>query len=102
MADARLLTGVSPSPLHALVLDSVNRMINVAFKLVPMRVGVDEVGTEAVAAAIGLAPGTGTLTALVRKIRMLIFAWRAGDVGGVWGQIDRGLQILNRTDASRI
>jgi hypothetical protein len=69
----RLLTGLS-LPLHALILDSVNRMINVAFKLVPLRVGVDEVGTEAVAAAIGLGSGVGTIAALVRKVRMLVFA----------------------------
>jgi hypothetical protein len=67
-----LLTGTS-LPTHALILDSVNRVINVVFKLVPLRVGVDEVGSETVAMAIGI-PGQGLLSALVRKVRMLVFA----------------------------
>ncbi|MCC7009756.1 MAG: flippase-like domain-containing protein [Acidobacteria bacterium] len=69
-----LLTGES-QPLQAFVLDSVNRVINVVFKVVPLRVGVDEVSSEQVAAAIGLARGVGTQAALVRKVRMT--AWAA-------------------------
>jgi hypothetical protein len=69
-----LLTGGQSLPLEALILDSVNRVINVVFKLVPMRVGVDEVGSETVAMAIGLALGIGTMTALVRKLRMTTLA----------------------------
>ena len=70
-----LLTGGRSLPLEALVLDSVSRVINVAFKMVPMRLGVDEISSEMVGTAIGLASGTGLVVALVRKIRML--AWAA-------------------------
>jgi hypothetical protein len=69
-----LVTGGQSLPLEALVLDSVSRVINVVFKMVPMRLGVDEVSSEAVAAAIGLATGQGLVIALVRKLRMLFWA----------------------------
>lgn len=69
-----LVTGGQSLPLEALVLDSVSRVINVVFKIVPMRLGVDEVSSEAVASAIGLATGHGLVIALVRKIRMMCWA----------------------------
>jgi hypothetical protein len=68
------LVAGSSQPLDALVLDSVNRVINVVFKAVPMRAGVDEVSSEVIASAVGLATGTGVVVALVRKIRMIIWA----------------------------
>lgn len=69
-----LITGGQSLPLEALVLDSVSRVINVVFKVVPMRLGVDEISSEAVAAAIGLGTGQGLVIALVRKIRMMFWA----------------------------
>lgn len=69
-----LITGGQSLALEALVLDSVSRVINVVFKLVPMRLGVDEVSAEAVAVAIGLGTGRGLVVALVRKIRMIFWA----------------------------
>jgi hypothetical protein len=74
-----LVTGGQSLPLEALVLDSVSRVINVVFKIVPMRLGVDEVSSEAVAAAIGLGTGQGVVIALVRKLRMIF--WAAVGVG---------------------
>jgi hypothetical protein len=69
-----LVTGGSSLVIEALILDSVSRVINVAFKMVPMRLGVDEISSEMVGVAIGLPPGTGLVVALVRKIRMLVWA----------------------------
>ena len=69
-----LVTGGASLPVEALVLDSVSRVINVVFKIVPMRLGVDEVSSEMVGVAIGLAPGHGLVIALVRKIRMIVWA----------------------------
>jgi hypothetical protein len=60
--------------IEALILDSVSRVINVAFKMVPMRLGVDEVSSEMVGVAIGLGGGSGLVVALVRKLRMLVWA----------------------------
>ena len=69
-----LITGGESLVIEALILDSVSRVINVAFKMVPMRLGVDEISSEMVGAAIGLAAGRGLVVALVRKIRMLVWA----------------------------
>lgn len=68
-----LLTGVS-SPLSAFVLDTVNRIINVAFMMVPLRVGVAETGTGLVADAIGVGQAVGVTMALVGKVRVLVWA----------------------------
>jgi hypothetical protein len=68
-----LLTGQS-QPLEAFVLDTFNRVVNVVFKVVPLRIGVDEYTSETVAAAIGFSPATGVTLALVRKGRMLVWS----------------------------
>ena len=69
-----LITGGQSLPIEALILDSVSRVINVAFKMIPMRLGVDEISSEMVGVAIGLGPGSGLVLALVRKIRMFVWA----------------------------
>jgi hypothetical protein len=74
-----LLAGDPPSLLHAFILESAGRVINVLFRFVPMRVGVEEVGAEAVATVLGLATGTGVLLGLTRKLRVLF--WTAIGVG---------------------
>jgi hypothetical protein len=74
-----LVTGGMSLPLEALILDSVSRVINVVFKFVPLRLGVDEVSSEVVGVAVGLATGSGLIVALVRKIRM--FVWAAVGLG---------------------
>jgi hypothetical protein len=68
-----LLTGQS-RPLAALTLDSLNRVINIAFRVIPLRAGVDEVSATALATAIGLDGGTGLVLALVRKVRIIAWA----------------------------
>lgn len=68
-----LLAGEPPSVLYAFILESAGRVINVAFRFVPMRVGVDEVGSDAVARVLGLATGTGVLLGLSRKLRVLFW-----------------------------
>jgi hypothetical protein len=81
----KLLTGES-HPLQALLFDSLSRAINVVFKPVPMRLGVDEASATGFAAVIGIRPEIGLLTALVRRVRMLIW----GAVGlGIWAQRHR-------------
>ena len=71
---ARLPQSSGSLLIEALILDSVSRVINVAFKMVPMRLGVDEISSEMVGVAIGLGSGSGLIVALVRKIRMLVWA----------------------------
>ena len=62
------------SLLNAFLLDTVNRLINVVFRAVPMRVGVDEVTTSGFAEMLGLGSASGLTLALVRKARMLFWA----------------------------
>ena len=69
----RLLTG-SATLLNAFLLDTVNRFINVAFRAVPLRVGVDEVTTSGFTEMLGLGSAAGLTLALVRKARMLVWA----------------------------
>ena len=68
-----LLQG-SASLFNAFLLDTVNRLINVVFRAVPMRVGVDEVTTSGFAEMLGLGSPSGLTLALVRKARMLFWA----------------------------
>ena len=79
-----LVTGVS-SPLAAFVLDTVNRIINVVFLMVPLRVGVAETGTGLIASAIGLTRASGVSLALIAKGRIL-----------VWAAVGLGLILLRR------
>lgn len=60
--------------LSTFVLESVNRTITVVFKFVPLRLGVDEVGTELLTRTLGLPVGLGVTMAIVRKARMLFWA----------------------------
>jgi hypothetical protein len=69
----RLLTDAA-TPLGAFVLDTVNRLINVTFMPVPLRLGVDEAGSGFAAEAIGVTSATGVTLALVRKGRVLVWA----------------------------
>jgi len=71
-----LLAGGSPRTLllQAIVLETVNRIITVAFKFVPMRIGVDEAGSELVTQLLGLASGVGVTMGIVRKARTLFWA----------------------------
>ena len=45
----------------------VNRVINVAFRAIPMRIGVDQVSAAWLAPALGLNPAIGLTLALVGR-----------------------------------
>ncbi len=61
--------------VDAFVLESTGRLIVVAFKFIPYRLGVDEAGSAVVARALALDPALGVTLALVRRIRVL--CWNA-------------------------
>ena len=82
------IAGEPPRLMTAFVLESVNRVINVVFKFVPMRVGVDEAGTGLVAGALRLGGTAGVALAIVRKARMLV--WTGVGIAFVVG---RGLTL---------
>lgn len=61
--------GQPPTLFTAFILESVNRIINVAFKFVPLRMGVDEAGTGKVSAILQFTETTGVTLAIIRKSR---------------------------------
>jgi hypothetical protein len=81
---------VAPTFLTAFILESVNRIINVAFKFMPFRIGVDEAGTGMLAKALGFTPAIGATLAIVRKGRDLF--WTAVGVAFI---VRRGLSLKN-------
>jgi len=57
---------------EAFLLESAGRFVTVAFKFVPYRLGIDEVGSGAVAGVLGLSTATGVTLALVRRFRIIV------------------------------
>jgi hypothetical protein len=60
--------------LIALVLGTVERLITIAFKFVPLRLGVDQMGSGSVAEILGIGSATGVTIATVRTARNLFWA----------------------------
>jgi hypothetical protein len=84
-----LLLGPSPrSLLLAVVLETVDRVITVVFKFIPMRLGVDEAGSGLATQMLALGSATGVTIAIIRKARVLCWAML-----GVWYLIRRGLSF---------
>lgn len=70
-----LLTGIYPGWRSAFVLEAVNRLVIVAFKFVPLRLGVDEAGSGLLAQTLAIGTSVGVTVAVVRKVRVL--SWNA-------------------------
>ncbi|HKR01583.1 MAG TPA: lysylphosphatidylglycerol synthase transmembrane domain-containing protein [Pyrinomonadaceae bacterium] len=69
------ISDVQPTFMAAYVLESVNRIINVVFKFVPLRAGVDEAGSSWVTKVLKFGVATGTTLAIIRKARVI--CWTA-------------------------
>jgi glycosyltransferase 2 family protein len=65
---------IAPTMLTAFILESVNRVINVVFKFVPLRTGVDEAGTGMLAKVLGFTTAIGVTLAVVRKARDIFWS----------------------------
>lgn len=63
-----------PTFLTAFILESVNRVITVAFKFIPLRMGVDEAGTGRVSKVLQFTMATGVTLAIIRKARDVFWA----------------------------
>ena len=79
---------IAPTLFTAFILESVNRVINVAFKFVPLRTGVDEYGSGALAKVLGFTKATGVALAIVRKARDIFWTGI-----GVALMVRRGLSL---------
>jgi hypothetical protein len=76
------ISPVAPTLTQAFILESVNRIINVAFKFIPLRAGVDEGGTGQVSKVLGFARDIGVTLAIVRKGRDIF--WSAIGLLLIW------------------
>jgi hypothetical protein len=85
------ISPVPPTLTQAFILESVNRIINVAFKFIPLRAGVDEGGTGQVSKVLGFARGIGEALAIVRKGRDIF--WVTMGVLLIWKKGHRLTQI---------
>ena len=83
-----LISGASPRVLDAFIFESTNRLITAMFKMVPMRIGIDEAATAAFAELLAFGTATGVTLALIRKARMLI--WMAA---GTLLLVSRGVSL---------
>lgn len=63
-----------PTLFTAFILESVNRVITMAFKFIPLRLGVDEAGTGKVSKILQFTEAVGVTLAIVRKARDLFWA----------------------------
>lgn len=70
-----LLGDRSHTLAQAIVFEALNRVVTVAFKFVPFRIGVDEALSGAMAPVLAVNPAAGVALAIVRKVRNL--AWSA-------------------------
>jgi len=82
-------SGTDRRLLVALILETVERLITIVFKFVPLRLGVDQAGSGLAARAIEIGAGTGIAIATVRTARNL--CWAAA-----------GLLLLLMRDAGRV
>lgn len=63
-----------PTLFTAFILESVNRVITMAFKFIPLRMGVDEAGTGKVSKVLQFTETVGVTLAIVRKARDVFWA----------------------------
>jgi hypothetical protein len=69
-----LMQGAPPPLITSFILETVNRLVTVVFKFVPMQVGVNEAGTGLTTQILGLGAAPGVTLSIVRKVRMLCWA----------------------------
>ena len=68
-----LLGDRSPTFSEAIMFESLNRVVTVVFKFVPLRMGVDEAISKAFAPLVNVNPAAGVALAVVRKVRSLFW-----------------------------
>ncbi len=83
-----LISDVPPTLLTAFLFETVNRIINIVFKYIPLRAGVDEAGTGALARVLKFGEAAGVTLAIVRKARMVFWM-----TVGVALLVSRGLSL---------
>ncbi len=67
------ISDVLPDFYTAFLLESVNRLILIVFKLIPFVIGIDEAGAQFVTETLALGAGVGVTMAIIRKGRVLFW-----------------------------
>jgi hypothetical protein len=68
-----LLTDTQPTLLVAFIMETAQRLMTVAFKVVPFQIGVGEAATAVFTRILGLGDSLGLNYALARKARMAVW-----------------------------
>lgn len=68
-----LLVEAAPTLAQALVFTALDRLVIVAFKFVPFRIGVDEASSGGVADLLGWPSAVGVTLAILKKVRSLVW-----------------------------
>jgi hypothetical protein len=68
------ITGVAPLLLTSFIFETASRLVVVAFKFVPLQLGVAEAGLAAFAPFVGIDARVGLAFSLVRKARVVFWA----------------------------
>ena len=89
------VSGRTPTLVEAFVFEAANRIVNVVFKVVPLRIGIDQAGTAWVAALLGFGETTGVTVATVRTARMLV--WTAAGMAVLAGRGLSPTRLASRT-----
>jgi hypothetical protein len=77
-----LILGYQPPLVSSFIVETVDRLITVAFKFLPFQVGVGEAGTGLVTKLLELTEVAGVTVSIVRKARM-----------GIWSLVGTALLI---------
>jgi len=85
----------APTLFTAFILESVNRVINVVFKFIPLRAGVDEAGTGKVADILQYTWTTGVTLTIIRKARDVFWT-----LVGILLLVQRGWSLRAATRAA--
>lgn len=72
------ILGSPPPLLTSFIVETASRLVVVAFKFVPLQMGVAEVGLAAFTPFVGIAPRVGLAFSLVRKARVVVWALAGG------------------------
>lgn len=67
------LMEAQPSLLTAFIFEGANRLVMVLFKIVPLRLGVDEATSASIAPILGFTPAAGATLAIVRRARVVFW-----------------------------
>jgi hypothetical protein len=97
---ALLVPGTGHAVLLAVILETVERLITIAFKFVPLRLGVDQFGSGQMAELLGLGSAIGITIATVRTARNLFWA-----IVGLLLLLKRGLSmraVVREVEESKI